>query len=408
MLVLITQDYYTSHGENATFIAKTYYRTTTALRQLGNGAYSLSSVSVSKNMFEMIVRDLLLERTDHSLELYEGSGSNWRLVKSGTPGNLGSFEDILFANNDMQDSPVIVALVPSLKENGCTVGLGYIDLTKRVLGLTEFLDDSHFTNLESALVALGCKECLLPVDSTKSSELRSLNDAMSRCGVMVTERKKTDFKGRDVIQDLGRLVKGSMEPVRDLVSGFEFATGALGALFSYTELLADERNYESYNLKQYSLDSYMRLDSAAVRALNVMESKTDANKNFSLFGLINRTCTAGMGKRLLHMWLKQPLLDVNEINCRLDLVQAFVEDPELRQNLRQHLKRISDIERLMRSLEKKSANLLHIVKLYQVIIRFGTFNFKLELVSCFIYLFGKIVFPFIIFVYLSWLTNLVF
>ena len=56
----------------------------------------------------------------------------------------------------------------------------------------------------------------------------------------------------------------------------------------------------------------MRLDSAAVRALNVMESKTDANKNFSLFGLMNRTCTAGVGKRLLHMWLKQPLLDVTD------------------------------------------------------------------------------------------------
>lgn len=363
------RDYYTSHGENATFIAKTYYRTTTALRQLGNGANSLSSVSVSKNMFEMIVRDLLLERTDHTLELYEGSGSNWRLVKSGTPGNLGSFEDILFANNDMQDSPVIVALVPSFKENGCIVGLGYIDLTKRVLGLTEFLDDSHFTNLESALVALGCKECLLPMDSTKSSESRSLNDAMSRCGVMVTERKKTEFKGRDVIQDLSRLVKGSMEPVRDLVTGFELAPGALGALLSYTELLGDESNYENYNLKQYSLDSYMRLDSAAMRALNVMESKTDANKNFSLFGLMDRTCTSGMGKRLLHMWLKQPLLDVNKINCRLDLVQAFVDDPELRQNLRQHLKRISDIERLMRSLEKKSANLVHVVKLYQSSIR---------------------------------------
>ena len=81
---------------------------------------------------------------------------------------------------------------------------------------------------------------------------------------------------------------------------------------------------------------------------------------------MNRTCTAGMGKRLLNMWLKQPLLDVNEINSRLDLVQAFVEDPALRQELRQHLKRISDIERLTNNLEKRRAGLQHIVKLYQV------------------------------------------
>ncbi|XP_044466742.1 DNA mismatch repair protein MSH2 isoform X1 [Mangifera indica] len=363
------RDYYTAHGENATFVAKTYYRTTTAMRQLGSGSDALSSVSVSKNMFETIARDLLLERTDHTLELYEGSGSNWKLVKSGTPGNLGSFEDVLFSNNEMLDTPVVVALCPNFRENGCTVGLGYIDLTKRVLGLAEFLDDSHFTNVESSLVALGCKECLLPIESGKSSERRPLLDALSRCGVMLTERKKSEFKTRDLVQDLGRLVKGSIEPVRDLISGFEFAPGSLGALLSYAELLADESNYGSYSIRRYNLDSYMRLDSAAMRALNVMESKTDANKNFSLFGLLNRTCTAGMGKRLLHMWLKQPLLDVNEINVRLDLVQAFVEDAALRQDLRQHLKGISDIERLMHNLGRRRAGLQHLVKLYQSSIR---------------------------------------
>ncbi|KAK4374632.1 hypothetical protein RND71_005309 [Anisodus tanguticus] len=363
------RDYYTAHGDDATFIAKTYYHTTTALRQLGNGVGALSSVSVSKNMFETISRDILLERMDRTLELYEGSGSNWRLVKSGTPGNFGSFEDILFANNEMQDSPAIVALAPTFDQNGCTVGLGYVDITKRVLGLAEFLDDSHFTNLESALVALGCRECLVPTETGKSSEYRPLYDAILRCGVMITERKKTEFKGRDLVQDLGRLVKGSVEPVRDLVSGFECAAGALGCILSYAELLADESNYGNYTVKQYNLNSYMRLDSAAMRALNVMESKSDANKNFSLFGLMNRTCTAGMGKRLLHMWLKQPLLDVDEINCRLDLVQAFVEDAALRQDLRQHLKRISDIELLTRNLERKRASLLHVVKLYQSGIR---------------------------------------
>lgn len=317
-------------------------------------------------MFETVARDLLLERTDHTLELYEGNGANWRLVQSGTPGNLGSFEEILFANNEMQDSPVIVAVIANFRENGCTVGLSYVNLTKRVLGLAEFPDDSHFTNLESALVALGCKECLLPVELAKSSEYKSLNDALSKCGAMVTERRKAEFKGRDLVQDLGRLVKGSTDPVRDLLAAFEFAPGALGCIMSYAELLADESNYGNYKIQRYDLDSYMRLDSAAMRALNVMESKTDANKNFSLFGLLNRTCTAGMGKRLLHMWLKQPLLDLNEINHRLDMVQAFMEDTALRQDLRQHLKRISDIERLMHSLQKKRANLVHVVKLYQV------------------------------------------
>lgn len=359
------RDYYTAHGENATFIAKAYYHTMTALRQLGSSSDGISSVSVSRAMFETIARNLLLERTDHTLELYEGSGSSWRLTKSGTPGNIGSFEDILFANNDMQDSPVTVALFPVVRESQLYVGLSFVDMTNRKLGLAEFPEDSRFTNVESALVALGCKECLLPADFDKSIDLQPLQDAISNCSVLLTERKKAEFKSRDLVQDLGRIIRGSVEPVRDLLSQFDFALGALGALVSYAELLADDTNYGNYTIEKYNLDRYMRLDSAAVRALNIAEGKTDVNKNFSLFGLMNRTCTAGMGKRLLNSWLKQPLLDVNEINNRLDMVQAFAEDPELRQGLRQQLKRISDIDRLTHALRRKSANLQPVVKLYQ-------------------------------------------
>ncbi|KAK1324811.1 DNA mismatch repair protein MSH2 [Acorus calamus] len=275
------RDYYTAHGENATFIARTYYHTLTALRQLGSGPDGISSVSVSKNMFETIARDILLERADHTLELYEGSGSNWRLSKTGTPGNIGSFEDVLFANNDMQDSPVIISVSPNYRDNQCTVGLSYIDMTKRILGLAEFLDDSQFTNVESVLVSLGCKECLLPLESGKSTATRTLHDALTRCAVLLTERKKTEFRSRDLVQDLGRLVRGSIEPVRNLLSEFEHALGALGAMLSYTDLLADESSYGNYVLQKYNLDSYMRLDSAAMRALNVLESKTDANKKYN-------------------------------------------------------------------------------------------------------------------------------
>ncbi|KAG2610839.1 hypothetical protein PVAP13_4KG227500 [Panicum virgatum] len=359
------RDYYTAHGENATFIARTYYHTMSALRQLGSSSDGISSASVSKAMFETIARNILLERTDRTLELYEGSGSSWRLTKSGTPGNIGSFEDILFANNDMQDSPVIVALFPVFRESQLYVGLSFLDMTNRKLGLAEFPEDSRFTNVESALVALGCKECLIPADCEKSIDLDPLQNAIRNCNVLLTERKKADFKSRDLAQDLGRIIRGSVEPVSDLLSQFDYAVVALGALLSYAELLADDTNYGNYTIEKYNLNCYMRLDSAAVRALNIAEGKTDMNKNFSLFGLMNRTCTVGMGKRLLNRWLKQPLLDVNEINNRLDMVQAIVENPELRQGLRQQLKRISDIDRLTHSLRKKSANLQPVVKLYQ-------------------------------------------
>lgn len=377
------KDYYTTHGENATFVAKTYYKTLTALRLLGNPPNTLPSVSISFRLFETILRDLLLDRTDFKVEIFEGSGSNFRLSKTGTPGKLGEFEDVLFSTNEMQDSPVVMAVQFLLKENERLVGLSFVDMTKRVLGCTEFLDDDQFTNLESAMISLGCKEMVIPLEGGNSPDGKKLRDVILRCNCLVTEKKKSTFKSRDVEGDLARLLKGGGGKNSSLSSSSssshpplfqgslesELSAGSLASLLSYTELLTEDSNYGKFTLQPFSLNTYMRLDSSALRALNVLESKTDANKNFSLFGLMNRTSTAGMGKRLLNRWLKQPLLDVKEIEKRHNSVQCFVESAETRIDLRTHLKRIPDIERIVRKVERKKANLQDVVKLYQASVR---------------------------------------
>ncbi|CAM6104563.1 unnamed protein product [Calypogeia fissa] len=122
------KDCYTVHGINATFIAQTYYKSLTALRQLGSGSNTITGVSITRSMFETILCDLLLERREHSVELYEGSGSKWSLAKIATPGKLGNFEDILFATNEMQDTPVVMALHLSTKGSERHVGIAFVDV----------------------------------------------------------------------------------------------------------------------------------------------------------------------------------------------------------------------------------------------------------------------------------------
>lgn len=87
----------------------------------------------------------------------------------------------------------------NFRDNGCIIGLGYVDFIKRVVGLFEFFDDSYFINVEFVLVGFGCKECLLAVDIVKFIESRGLFDVLLRCGVMVIERKKIEFKVRDLV-----------------------------------------------------------------------------------------------------------------------------------------------------------------------------------------------------------------
>ena len=98
----------------------------------------------------------------------------------------------------------------------------------------------------------------------------------------------------------------------------------------------------------------MRLDSSVLTTLNIFPAEKIKDKVSSIFGLLNNTITAGMGERLLRRWLRQPLVSTEEINQRLDIVQLFMEESDLRSELRNNcLKGIIDVEKMARRLENK-------------------------------------------------------
>lgn len=94
-----------------------------------------------------------------------------------------------------------MAVNVTTRENERCVGLAFVDMTKRQIGMTEFLDDDLYTSLESAMVALSCRECVVPQPTAvKSPDDRKLRDVMARCNVLVTEKKKSDFRYISVLQ----------------------------------------------------------------------------------------------------------------------------------------------------------------------------------------------------------------
>ena len=122
-----------------------------------------------------------------------------------------------------------------------------------------------------------------------------------------------------------------------------------------------------YKLSHFDTGKYMRLDAAAIRALNVARDRADsgASDSFSLYKLLNRGRTA-MGKRLLLQWLRQPLTEVAAIEARLDCVEALRDDAELRESLRAtQLRTLPDVERLTLKLERRRAGLVDLCRLYQ-------------------------------------------
>jgi DNA mismatch repair protein MSH2 len=110
------------------------------------------------------------------------------------------------------------------------------------------------------------------------------------------------------------------------------AITCLPPLFRHLQLLSNTTTGVRFKLLSFDVANFMRLDKAAVRALNLFPAASDSNRAQSLFGLLNK-CRTAMGQRLLAQWLKQPLLSLPDIERRLNFVEAFVEDTQLRQSL---------------------------------------------------------------------------
>jgi len=198
------------------------------------------------------------------------------------------------------------------------------------------------------------------------------------CGCTVSERSGGDFGTKDVEHDLMKLLRdeksAGMLPQTDL----KLAMASAAALIKYLGVMTDASNYGQFQLYQHDLTQYMKLDASALKALNLMPGPRDGSKNMSLYGLLNH-CKTAIGSRLLAQWLKQPLMSVEDIEKRQQLVEAFIEDTELRQTMQEeHLKSIPDLYRLAKKFQRKKANLEDVVRAYQVAIRvpdiIGTFE----------------------------------
>ena len=87
-------------------------------------------------------------------------------------------------------------------------------------------------------------------------------------------------------------------------------------------LLDNDENFGKYDLRLGSLDKFMRLDSAAAEAINLLPKADHPSQFGSVYGVLNR-CKTKMGSRLLERWLRQPLVDNVEINARLDTVEIL-------------------------------------------------------------------------------------
>ncbi|WP_330512103.1 DNA mismatch repair protein MutS [Luxibacter massiliensis] len=128
-----------------------------------------------------------------------------------------------------------------------------------------------------------------------------------------------------------------------------------GALLAY--LLETQKNSLSHltHITPYTTGKYMMLDSSTRRNLELCETLREKQKRGSLLWVLDKTKTA-MGARMLRKFVEQPLIEKDEIESRLDAVEELKDGAILREEIREYLSPVYDLERLITRITYGSAN----------------------------------------------------
>ena len=137
----------------------------------------------------------------------------------------------------------------------------------------------------------------------------------------------------------------------------EFANGliAAGGLMQYLYDTQKTSLAHFTHIDPYLTNKYMLLDSSTRRNLELTETLREKQKRGSLLWVLDKTKTA-MGARMMRSWIEQPLIAKKEMNLRLDAVDELLKNPMSREEIREYLNPVYDLERIMTKISCKSAN----------------------------------------------------
>lgn len=139
------------------------------------------------------------------------------------------------------------------------------------------------------------------------------------------------------------------------ISDYDSGIIAAGALFLYLKETQKTALSQMTTIRPYTAERYMLIDSSSRRNLELVETLREKQKRGSLLWVLDKTKTA-MGARTLRSFVEQPLIDAEEINRRLEALEELNEKPMLRDEIREYLNPVYDLERLVSRISFKSAN----------------------------------------------------
>ncbi|MCS3703344.1 DNA mismatch repair protein MutS [Salinibacter ruber] len=252
------------------------------------------------------------------------------VVEVVTPGV--SFHDQLL---NPKQSNFLAALHFGTGRDKDRIGFSFIDATTGEFSVTE----AGLDQLQDLIQTVAPSEVI--VDKRKTERLQQ---HLREVPFTVTEQEDWVFKYDFAYQTL--LEHFETHSLKGFgVDDMDLGVVASGAALHYLGETQKGTLPHVRKIKRYSKDEHIALDPETKRNLELVQSIQDDGHEGTLVSILDETETP-MGGRRLRAWLVRPLRDVGRIRHRLDAVEAFVDDRTLRDDLREELNQMGDLERL--------------------------------------------------------------
>ncbi|WP_051273186.1 DNA mismatch repair protein MutS [Desulfotruncus alcoholivorax] len=240
-------------------------------------------------------------------------------------------------------------LASVLYENG-SLGLAYTDVSTGLFMLTEYTGENAVSEILDEIFRLQPSEFLVPssgssfiekyLGQNKNAIITTINDELYKyesCLALIKAQFGANW--------------GSNEESVNLKLGVR----AAGAILFYLQETQKRTLQQLAAPKVYFSSQYLKIDCSSRRNLELTKSIKDGTRWGTLIWVLDYTSTA-MGGRLLKLWIEQPLVNVKEINTRLDAVEELLQNLLLRKKIKDFLKDVYDLERLASKVSYGTAN----------------------------------------------------
>ncbi|MFD2168439.1 DNA mismatch repair protein MutS [Tumebacillus lipolyticus] len=227
-------------------------------------------------------------------------------------------------------------------------GLAFCDLSTGELSVVEHEDEQAMFD---EMMRFQPAEVVVPAGEEQSEYALTIKELLRT--VLTAAGEKTHRQDRASEALLGHFGVISVDSFG--LAQHPLAISAAGMLLTYL-LSTQKRSLGHLKMPSYiTSDEYMTLDSFSRRNLELIETLRDKSKHGALLGLLDETVTA-MGGRLLRRFVERPLANKRRIEERLDSVEELHDHLLLREDVRQLLNLVYDLERLVARVAYGSAN----------------------------------------------------